>query len=168
MIYRDMQTTILTKPPFSTSRTLISTHHCMHLLVSYLRRTLSPEAPHTQNDSWISLLLTTSGLARIVEFFAAEKGIGGSQRAKRRDFMRKMQADWEERRKVGAAAMVFGTSEESTKPPPIREIWFEAAKMEMLARNAAPHQTEEWVEIWDNGRISVGCANCEGEEGWQA
>ena len=141
----------------------------MHLLVSYMRLTMSPDPPlHTSADSWISMLLTGSGLARIVEFFAAEKGGGNRQRATRRDFMRNMQADWDAHKNDEIASMVFGGIEESTRPPPVREIWFEAARDEMRVRKAIPHQTEDWVLLGEAPRISIGCQNCEGEIGWQA
>ncbi|KAK2804846.1 hypothetical protein FQN51_001488 [Onygenales sp. PD_10] len=169
LIFRKLQAEILQLPPFTNMRTLISTHHCIHLLVSYLRFTLSPEPPfHTSCDSWISMLLTTSGLGRIAEFFAAEKGGGNNQRTMRKEFMRNMQADWDAYRNDGRATKVYGSGEESTRPPPVREIWFEAARNEMRVRQAIPHQTEDWVVVWEGARISIGCQNCHGEDGWLA
>ncbi|EEH33721.2 F-box domain-containing protein [Paracoccidioides lutzii Pb01] len=168
-MFRKLQAEIVRTPPFTNTRTLISTHHCTHLLVSYLRFTLSPEPPfHTSCDPWISMLLTTSGLGRIAEFFAAEKGGGNNQRTMRKEFMRNMQADWDASRNDVRACMVYGDGEESVKPPPIREIWFEAARTEMRVRGVLPHQTEDWVEVSGGARISIGCQNCVSEDGWLA
>ncbi|KAH0537135.1 hypothetical protein FGG08_006039 [Glutinoglossum americanum] len=171
--YLRLQIEILQTPPFTITKNLISTHHVLHLLVSYLRRTISPEPPHDQNDDWISMLLYESGLARIVEFFAAEKGGGGvisggvSQRAKRKEFMRNMQEDWDRAKSNPGVDVVYGGGEEGTKPPKVGQIWFKAAKGEMGKRGLVPHFSEDWVEVW-GGRISVGCENCVGEEGWLA
>ncbi|PGH09602.1 hypothetical protein AJ79_05658 [Helicocarpus griseus UAMH5409] len=169
LMFRKLQAEIVKTPPFTNTRTFLSTHHCIHLLVSYLRFTLSPEPPfHTSCDPWISMLLTTSGLGRIGEFFAAEKGGGNNQRSMRKEFMRNMQADWDASRNDEKALMVYGSGEESTRPPPVREIWFEAARNEMRIRGVVPHQTEDWVVVWEGARISIGCQNCEGEDGWLA
>ncbi|KAH0544643.1 hypothetical protein GP486_008504 [Trichoglossum hirsutum] len=171
--YRHRQARILQSPPFTVTRNLISTHHVLRLLVQYLRHTISPEPPHDQNDDWISMLLYESGLARIVEFFAAEKGggsvIGGgsSQRTKRKEFMRNMQEDWDNSRSNPAIDVVYGGGEEGTKPPKVGQVWFQCAKEEMGSRGVVPHFSEDWVEVWGT-RISMGCENCVGEEGWLA
>src|SRR4051812_35770931 len=86
-MYRELQTRILQTPPFTNTATLVATHHCMHLLVSYIRYTMSSEGPVVMDDSWISSLLTLAPFVRIVEFFSAEIGDGGSQRTQRKDFM---------------------------------------------------------------------------------
>ncbi|PGH01339.1 hypothetical protein AJ80_09029 [Polytolypa hystricis UAMH7299] len=166
-MYRDLQRTILQTPPFTDTATLISTHHCIHVLVTYLRSALSPEPPHQANDPCVSMLLTTCSLARIAEFFAAEKG-GGNQRVMRREFMHNMQADFDRYRDDESAAKVFGGGQAGKEPPPVREIWFEAAKNEMRERGVLQHETEEWVVVWEGARISMGCQHCVGEEGWKA
>ena len=167
--YRDLQAKILQSPPFTDAPTLLSAHHCMHLLVSYLRLTLAPDPPfYSASDSLISMLLSASGLGRVVEYFAAEKGGGNNQRAMRRDFMRNMQADWDASRNDERAIKVYGASEESTKPPPLREIWFESARSELRSRGMLPHRTEDWVVVWEGAKISIGCQHCEGEDGWKA
>lgn len=169
IMYRNIQIEILRTPPFTNTHTLISTHHCIHLLVSYLRFTLAPNPPdYSTCDPWISMLLTSSGLGRIAELFAAEKGGGNNQRTMRREFMRNMQTDWDMYRNDSRALRTFGSGEKSREPPPVREIWFEAARTEMRVRDVLPHQTEEWVVVWEGARISIGCQNCEGEDGWQA
>jgi hypothetical protein len=167
--YFDFQTSILQEPPFTASRILISTHHALHLLVTCLRRTISPDPPHDQKDDWISMLLYESGLPRIVEFFAAEKGGGGisgvSQRAKRKEFMRNMQDDWDRAVSNPGVDVVYGGGKEGIKPPKVAQIWFRAAKGEMVERGVIPHSSEDWVEVWGT-RISIGCEHCCGEEGW--
>ncbi|KAL2008222.1 hypothetical protein VTN00DRAFT_8204 [Thermoascus crustaceus] len=94
-MYRALQAKILQSPPFTDTSTLISTHHCMQLLVSYLRHTVPPDEQTggALDDSWIGSLLTISPFARIVEFFSAEIGDGGNQRAQRRDFMHNFHHD---------------------------------------------------------------------------
>ncbi|KAL1958010.1 hypothetical protein VTO42DRAFT_5222 [Malbranchea cinnamomea] len=167
--YRQLQAKILQNPPFTDTPTLLSTHHCINLLVCYLRLTLAPDPPfYSSSDSLISMLLSASGLTRLVEYFAAEKGGGTNQRAMRKEFMRNMQADWDASRNDPKALKVYGNSEESTKPSPLREIWFESARSELRARGALPHRTEDWVIIWEGAKISIGCQHCEGEDGWQA
>ncbi|KAG5300964.1 F-box domain-containing protein [Histoplasma ohiense] len=169
IMFRKLQAKIVSSPPFTNTRTLVSTHHCIHLLVSYLQLTLSSEPPFpTSCDLWISMLLTTSGLGRIAEFFAAEKGGGNNQRSIRREFMRNMQADLDAIRNDERASKVYGSGEESRRPPRLREIWFEAARNEMEVRGVMPHQTEDWVIVWEGAKISIGCQNCEGEDGWLA
>ncbi|OAX83527.1 hypothetical protein ACJ72_02102 [Emergomyces africanus] len=75
LMFHNLQAKIVHSPPFTNTATLVSTHHCIYLLVSYLRFKLSPEPPfYMPCDPWISMLLTSSGLGRIAEFFAAEKG----------------------------------------------------------------------------------------------
>lgn len=141
----------------------------MNLLVCYLRLTLAPDPPfYSSSDSLISMLISAPGLGRAVEYFAAEKGGGANQRAMRRDFMRNMQVDWDASRNDERALKVYGGNEESTRPPPLREIWFESARGELRAREALPHQTEDWVVVWEGAKISIGCQHCEGEDGWKA
>ena len=82
--------------------------------------------------------------------------------------MRNMQADRDAHRNDEAASVVFGSTEESMRPLPVREIWFGAARDEMRVRNAVPQQTDDWVELGEGLRISIGCQNCEGEIGWKA
>ncbi|RMJ23225.1 F-box domain protein [Aspergillus sp. HF37] len=86
-MYRDLQLQVLRSPPFTNTATLISTHHCMELLVSYMRHTVPPDERGVPDDSWIASLLTVSPFLRVVEFFSAEIGEGGSQRMQRKDFM---------------------------------------------------------------------------------
>ncbi|PGH00419.1 hypothetical protein GX51_05827 [Blastomyces parvus] len=168
-MFRDLQAKIVSSPPFTNTPTLVSTHHCIRLLVTYLQFALSPEPPfHMPCDPWISMLLTTSGLGRIAEFFAAEKGRGNNQRSMRKEFMRNMQADWDASRNDERASMVYGRGEESRRPPSVQEIWFEAATSEMKKRGVLPHRTDDWMLLREGMKISIGCQHCVGEDGWLA
>ena len=82
--------------------------------------------------------------------------------------MRNMQADWDAHKNDKRAWTVFGNTEESTRPPHVREIWFEAAWDEMRVRKVIPHQTDAWVALGGSSRISIGCGDCEGQIGWKA
>jgi hypothetical protein len=170
--YRRIQEKILQSGPFVDTRTLVSTHHCFTLLVHYLRLTLAPDnsPSHSQSDSFISMMLSTSGLGRVVEYFAAEKGEGNNQRAMRKEFMRRMQADWDASRNDVAALKVYGGGEESIRPPLVREIWLERARRELKARGAIPHRSEDdsVVVLWEGARINIGCSLCEEAVGWPA
>ncbi|KAF7589374.1 hypothetical protein BBP40_004422 [Aspergillus hancockii] len=65
------QQSILQQPPFTDTQTLLSTHHTMHLLCTSVRHLMAPEISPTSAENWLSLLLTTSTLERIMEFFVA-------------------------------------------------------------------------------------------------
>lgn len=168
--YLQAQTKILHNPPFTDTRILVSTHHCMTLLVRYMSLGLAPEPPfYTSDDSLISMMLFTSpGLGRVVEYFAAEKGGGSKQRAMRRVFMRNMQADWDAARNDAKTQKVYGKGDDSSQPPPLRKIWFEAARNELHSRGVMRHQTDDWVEVSEGARINIGCQFCEAEDGWRA
>ncbi|KAK1140474.1 hypothetical protein N8T08_010318 [Aspergillus melleus] len=65
------QQSILQAPPFTDTSILLSTHHCMHLLCSSVQRLMAPEIPHTSAENWLGLLLKTSTLERLMDFFIA-------------------------------------------------------------------------------------------------
>ncbi|PLB52604.1 hypothetical protein P170DRAFT_107212 [Aspergillus steynii IBT 23096] len=65
------QQSILQAPPFTNTSILLSTHHCMHLLCTSVQRLMAPEIPHTSTENWLGLLLTTSTLERLMDFFVA-------------------------------------------------------------------------------------------------
>lgn len=172
-MYRTLQARILQSPPFTDNKTLISTHHCVLLLVFTLHRILMAETPvRAACERFESMLLTSSGLGRIAEFFAAEKG-GGNQRALRREFMRKMQVDWDVYRSDIKSLKVFGSDGEDhgdglTTPPPVREIWIESSLTEMSKRGLAPHNDDDHVMVWEGAVVSIGCPDCAREIGWRA
>ncbi|KAJ5626180.1 hypothetical protein N7510_002489 [Penicillium lagena] len=164
-MYRDLQTHILRAPPFTDTPTLVATHHCMQLLVSYIRYTMSPEGGH--DDSWISSLLTLAPFVRILEFFSAEIGHGGSQLRQRKNFMNNFDRDIKIHAKDDMNSVVFARASNAHMHSDVRDIWFDAAHAEMVARGAIPHNVEH-VWVWNGVPILFGCQDCHFEEGWRA
>jgi hypothetical protein len=164
-MYRDLQTRILRAAPFTDTATLVATHHCMQLLVSYIRYTMSPEGGH--DDSWISSLLTLAPFVRILEFFSAEIGYGGSQLRQRKDFMNNFHRDIKMHEKDDMNSVVFARASNEQMHSDVRDIWFDAAHAEMVARGAIPHDVEQ-VWVWNGVPILFGCQDCHFEEGWRA
>ncbi|KAJ5211896.1 uncharacterized protein N7498_003542 [Penicillium cinerascens] len=164
-MYRDLQTRILQNPPFTNTAALLATHHCMHLLVIYIRYTMAPEAEI--DDSWISSLLTVSPFARIVEFFSAEIGDGGNQRLQRKDFMYNFHADMRMHERDHMNSTIFGQASNQSIHSSVRDLWFDAAKAELELRQALPHD-QEIAWCWNGIPILFGCGNCQRIDGWQA
>lgn len=164
-MYRDLQTRILRAPPFTDTATLVATHHCMQLLVSYIRYTMSSEGGH--DDSWISSLLTLAPFVRILEFFSAEIGDGGNQLRQRKDFMYNFHRDIKKHEKDDMNSVVFAHASDEHMHSNVRDIWFDAAHAEMVAREAIPHDVEH-VWVWNGVPILFGCQDCHFEEGWRA
>jgi hypothetical protein len=168
-MYRELQTRILQSPPFTNTAALVATHHCMHLLVSYIRHTITmnPEAQTEVDDSWISSLLTLAPFVRIVEFFSAEIGDGGNQRSQRKDFMYNFYADMTTYEKDHMNSVVFARASAQNLHGSVQDIWFAAAEAELRARQAIPHNVEH-VWVWNGIPIVFGCRNCHRTRGWQA
>lgn len=164
-MYRDLQTRIIQNPPFTNTAALLATHHCMHLLVIYIRYTMAPEAEI--DDSWISSLLTVSPFARIVEFFSAEIGDGGNQRMQRKDFMYNFHADMRMHGRDHMNSTIFGQASNQSIHSSVRDLWFDAAKTELELRHALPHD-QEIAWCWNGIPILFGCGNCQRIDGWQA
>lgn len=166
-MYRDLQAKILQSPPFTDTSTLISTHHCMQLLVSYLRHTITPDEFGEIDDSWIGSLLTISPLSRIVEYFSAEIGDGGSQRTQRKDFMYNFHNDIETNERDDMNSLVFERTINRHMHSSVNDVWFDVAKEELASRNAVPHEAEN-VRVWDDLPILFGCQDCNDLMGWCA
>ena len=166
-MYRDLQVRILRSPPFTDTPTLISTHHCMELLVSYIRHTVPPDEAGLRDDSWISSLLTISPFSRIVEFFSAEIGDGGSQLTQRRDFMRAFHNDLMTNENDDMNSLVYDNASNAHLHDSIRDIWFEVAEQVLIARKAIPHGIES-VRVWNDLCILLGCSECRDSMGWHA
>lgn len=164
-MYRDLQARILREPPFTNTATLIATHHCMHLLVAYIRYTMAPEVE--PDDSWISSLLAVSPFGRIVEFFSAEIGDGGNQRMQRKDFMYNFYHDMTTHKQDHMNSVLFGPASDQNVHSSVRDLWFDAAKAELASRQAIPHEAET-VWRWNGIPILFGCGNCIFTVGWQA
>lgn len=165
-MYAKLQTDILRSPPFTDTSTLISTHHCMYLLVSCLLRTLSPGQTDFVDPHWIGGLLTASGLGRVVEYFSAEIGDGVKTRARRRDFMTNFERDIDLYVREEMHPCVY-------LPPPngqphyptVHEVWLDAAIRELSSRHAIPHDPGK-VTIWNGATMLMACDNCLATDGW--
>lgn len=139
----------------------------MHLLVSYIRYSMTPDGQAEIDDSWISSLLTLAPFVRIVEFFSAEIGDGGSQRTQRKDFMYNFYRDMTMYEKDHMNSVVFARAPAQNLHSSVHDIWFAAAEAELQARQAVPHDVEH-VWIWNGIPIVFGCPNCHHTRGWQA
>ncbi|KAA8645857.1 F-box protein [Aspergillus tanneri] len=166
------QQSILQQPPFTDTSVLLSTHHCMHLLCSAVRRLMAPEIPHVSTENWLGLLLTTSTVERLVDFFiaaaadeiqrtsspslssASSSSPPTSTWTHRREFMWKMRKDWDE---------FVALSRESNVDalPSLEGIWFKAAQREICRRGAIPHCVEE-VPVLHGSVVALGCEFCDG------
>ncbi|KAL4897338.1 hypothetical protein BDV59DRAFT_170337 [Aspergillus ambiguus] len=166
-MYRKLQAQILQSPPFTNNSTLISTHHCLQLLVSYMRYTVPPDEEGPRDDSWIGSLLTVSPFLRIVEYFSAEIGDGGSQRSQRKDFMHNFHHDITTHEEDDMGSLVFERIPNSHLHSSVEDIWFDVATSEMAQRKIAPHHAEI-VPVWEGLPILVGCEKCYGSKGWHA
>ncbi|EER28603.1 hypothetical protein CPC735_038670 [Coccidioides posadasii C735 delta SOWgp] len=160
---------IIRSPPFEDPGVLISTHHVFFVLASYLLDAVAPDYPFNSNGDTLASMLLTIGLERIVEFFAAEKGGGYNQRTLRRTFMRNMQRDWDAYTKSDKVIGVYGGDERNHDPVPLDHIWHSPA-LEMLRRKGRiPHQSQDWVIVWEGVKIYLHCQHCEGmRDGWAA
>ncbi|KAF4160627.1 hypothetical protein CNMCM6936_003822 [Aspergillus lentulus] len=152
-LYRDLQIGILRSAPFTNTSTLICTHHCMQLLVSYLRHTVPPEEP-VADDSWIGSLLTASPFLRIVEYFSAEIGDGGSQRMQRKDFMRNFHNDLMLNEKDDINSLVFESTPVSHLHSSVQDVWFDVAREELASRRALPHDAEN-IWVWKGVPVAL-------------
>ncbi|EYE90232.1 F-box protein [Aspergillus ruber CBS 135680] len=160
-MYRELQVRILRSPPFTDTSTLIATHHCMQLLLSYLRYTVPPEQG-LQDDGWIGSLLTVSPFLRLVEYFSAEIGDGGNQRLQRKDFMYNFDNDIMMHEKDDMNSLVFERAPNWHAHHSAADIWFDAAREELALRSAIPHDTEK-IWIWNQIPLLLGCPHCRDE-----
>ncbi|KAJ6024968.1 hypothetical protein N7540_005765 [Penicillium herquei] len=157
LMHHELQTQILQSPPFTNTPTLIATNHCMQLLVSHIRYTMSNE--DVIDDSWISSLLTLSPFVRIIEFFSAEIGDGGSQWTQRKDFMNNFGRDIKEYERDKINSKIFARASDQQAHGPLDGVWFNATYAEMSARGAIPHNIEK-IYVWDGIPLNFGCGEC--------
>ncbi|KAI2997092.1 unnamed protein product [Aspergillus niger] len=166
-MYRDLQVKIIRSPPFTDTPTLIATHHCMQLLVSYLRYTVPPDEPTVSDDSWIGSLLTVSPFLRIVEYFSAEIGDGGNQRMQRKDFMHNFHNDITLNEKDDINMLVFQNAPNVHLHGSVEDVWFDVVREELALRKAAPHHAER-VMVWTGLPVLFSCQDCRIPDGWRA
>ncbi|KAJ5306374.1 hypothetical protein N7508_005389 [Penicillium antarcticum] len=157
------QQSILQKAPFTDTQILLSTHHCMQLLFSTMQRLMSPEIPHATSESWVSLLLTTSTMERIVQFFVSiakddqrkQKCLHDSTWSHKKEFLLSMRRDLNE---YMAHESYHG---ERPLEPKLNHIWFHAAQSEMGKRGAIPHTVEETeVHVLHGSVVKLECTYC--------
>ncbi|PWY92104.1 hypothetical protein BO70DRAFT_383772 [Aspergillus heteromorphus CBS 117.55] len=159
IMYRELQVKIIRSPPFTDTPTLIATHHCMELLVTYLRYTVPPDEPTVSDDSWIGSLLTVSPFLRIVEYFSAEIGDGGNQRMQRKDFMHNFHNDITSNAKDDINSLVFQNAPNVHLHGSLKDVWFDVVKEELVSRMAAPHNAER-IMAWNGLPILFCCQDC--------
>lgn len=145
------QQSILQKSPFTDTQILVSTHHCMQLLCSTVRRLMSPDFPYSSSESWVSLLLLNSTLERVVDFFVSvsrdeepkEATTHGSNWSHRKEFL------WQMREDLGQylATTSQASSNQSSSGPTLDHVWFRAAYQEMLERGVIPHSTVDPIPV---------------------
>ncbi|KAL4862543.1 hypothetical protein BDV12DRAFT_178666 [Aspergillus spectabilis] len=167
-MYQELQRKIMQAPPFTDTSTLISTHHCLQLLVSYLQFTVPPDDP-SSDDSWIGSLLTVSPFLRIVEYFSAEIGDGGSQRMQRKDFMYNFHNDMTLNEKDEMNSLVFENAPNVHLHRSVQDVWFDVARAELASRRVPAHKME-CVMVHDKLPVLFGCSDCRPPrfEGWYA
>jgi hypothetical protein len=163
----ERQQTVLQGPPFSNTRNIILTEHCLQLLCSTVRRLMNPEFGHSTSESWVCLLLLNSTMESIVEFFHAiaeddEKKQTtpyghGSTWSSRQEFL------WQMREDLGhhMASLSNGSSKNSDTTLTLDRVWFKAAYQEMARRGAIPHSPEELVPVLHGSAVKLDCAYCD-------
>ncbi|KAJ5970552.1 uncharacterized protein N7479_000470 [Penicillium vulpinum] len=160
----ERQKSILRNAPFDDTHIFLSTHHCMQLLFSTVQRLMGPEIPHSTAESWISLLLTTSTMERIVSFFVSiakddqkkQKGKHDSTWSHRKEFL------WAMRRDLNEYMASFSEHGEQTSlEPKLNHVWFQAACSEMDRRGAIPHTVEDTeVHVLHGSVVKLECEYC--------
>lgn len=163
-MYREIQRKILQRPPFLDNATLITTYHGITLLVYYLHT--ASEDPAIDDNRWIQALLVSSEFERLVEFFSAEIGDGGNQRAQRREFMIKFHKDLTIHERNKTDSRFYESPERWARDQPLTEVFFAAASQEMLSRNTVvPHDAEIFC-VWCGVSIIIACDTCLPFTGW--
>ncbi|KAL4998289.1 hypothetical protein BDV10DRAFT_185332 [Aspergillus recurvatus] len=166
-MYQELQRKIMQAPPFTDTPTLISTHHCLCLLVSRLRDTVPPDEQDVSDDSWIGSLLTVSPFQRLVEYFSAEIGDGGNQRMQRKNFMYNFHRDISLTENDEMNSRVFESAPNVHLHRSVRDVWFDAATAEIAKRRAGNHRKEK-VMFYDRVPFLFGCPDCKpgAADGW--
>lgn len=160
----ERQQSILRNAPFDDTLVFLSTHHCMQLLFSTVQRLMGPEIPRSSAKSWLSILLTTSTMERIVDFFVSiakdnqrkEKGEHESTWSHRKEFLWAMRKDLDE-----YMASFNGQGEHTLLLPELNHVWFQAARNEMDRRGAIPHTVKySEVQVLHGSVVKLECGYC--------
>ncbi|RHZ43743.1 uncharacterized protein CDV56_101310 [Aspergillus thermomutatus] len=152
-----------------------------------VRHMMNPDFPPSSTGSWVNILLTTSTLERILDFFiaAADDQSAGAQHArnaqshahmhthhahtkgvsstwtKRREFLLQMRKDWDEYLASVGGDQTATDHEALVAPPGLRQVWFEAAEKEMYRRGVITHRSEDPVHILHGSCIRLHCEFCD-------
>lgn len=136
----------------------------MQLLFSTVQRLMEPEIAHSTTESWISLLLTTSTMERIVGFFVSiakddqrkQKSDHDSTWSHKKEFL------WAMRRDLNEYMASFSDhGEQVLHEPKLNHIWFQAAYNEMDRRGAIPHTVEDSeVHVLHGSVVKLECKHC--------
>lgn len=128
---------------------------------------MNPVFQYSTSESWVSLLLLTSTLERILEFFIAiardDEKMGSSQHTTgwthRKEFM------WQMREDLGHFMAATGqiSTTKSVFAPTFDLVWFGAAFQELARRGAIPHSAEEPVHVLHGSAVTLVCNKCYGE-----
>ncbi|KAJ5692258.1 hypothetical protein N7462_001681 [Penicillium macrosclerotiorum] len=164
----ETQLSILQKPPFTDTTILVSTQHCMQLLCSTVRRLMSPDFPHSSSENWVALLLLTSTLEKVVEFFLAIAKDDDNKHcmspdstwSHRKEFLWHMHEDLI--KYMESKSQTPGC--ESSIGPTLNDIWFGASYQEMTERRAVPHSAEDSVPVLHGSVVTLHCKYCWTEE----
>jgi uncharacterized protein (UPF0248 family) len=158
----ERQQAILRDAPFDDMHVFLSTHHCMQLLFSTVQRLMGPEISHSSAESWVSLLLTTSTMERIVSFFVSiakddqriQRGEHDFTWSHRKEFL------WAMRRDLKDYMASFSDHGEETN---LNHVWFKAACKEMDRRGAIPHTVEDTeLHVLHGSVVKLECKYCYG------
>lgn len=127
---------------------------------------MTPDIAYASTENWVSLLLTTSTLERMMQLFIAAAKDGNEESGAsastttftwtwRREFLLQMRKDLYEYMAL--------TSDGSSGSLRLRSIWFEAAENELDRRESLPHVSEEPVPILHGSRVMLRCEYCDDE-----
>ena len=133
---------------------------------------MAPDIQPPSSEPWLRLLLTTSTLERTLEFFiaaAAEDEGSASEYSSRwtprMEFIWQMRTDWAHvlacargSRCANDAGAVADA--EAVATAGVEEVWFEAARREMVCRGLIPHDGEEGVPVLHGSVVGLGCGLC--------
>lgn len=135
----------------------------MQLLCKTVQRLMSPDFPYSSLESWVSLLLLTSTLEKILQFFLAiaadEENIHTSTWSHRKEFM------WRMREDLGQYVAFKGKSpgNNSISKPSLDQVFFKAAYQEMTRRGAIPHSADP-IPILHGSTLALHCAYCDNQK----
>lgn len=157
------QQSILQEPPFTDTQILLSTQHCMELLCSTVRRLMGPDFPWASSESWVALLLLTSTVERVVQFFhAIASDTENHAQSTSTSWSHRKEFLWQMRNDLGQYMASIGqvSGPNSNGGPMLDHVWFGAAHRELLQREAIPHCPEYPVSVLHGSEVTLHCKFC--------